>query len=147
MWFISDPLLNSLVTGNCSDRSFAEMAFRCACLTSSSDSSSPCSCLLGNNNKLTLSCPGKRLSDASISTVLDQASATLPIDTVDFSRNALTKVPTKLVSFSTLENVNLASNKITYIARGDLPLRAKIIKLDLTYNKITSIQDYAFSGT
>ena len=145
-WFRKDPLKqNYVVGGNCySDASsFSKYdAVSCQC-PPYNDDILPCTCALSANSlkTLTLNCISQSLNDTAIANFVSKVSPTAPVDTVDFSTNALTKVPQGLPAFSQLVNVSLAHNAITSIGKGDMNLTAQVKLLNFASNEIASIQD------
>jgi len=70
-----------------------------------------------------------------------------PVDVVDLSGNALTKVPSNLPqSFPQVTSLSLANNQITSIGSGQLTLTATVKSLDVSTNNIASIAVNALPG-
>lgn len=103
----------------------------------------PCTCALSANSlkTLTLNSASQSLNDTAIANFKSKVSTTAPVDTVDFSTNALTKVPQALPAFSQLANITLAHNAITSIGKGVMFLTAQVKLLNFASNGKASIQD------
>lgn len=68
--------------------------------------------------------------------------ATVPVDVLDFSVNALTKIPSGLGKFTQLVDLRMNNNSIAAISSGDLnELKANVMNLDFSNNLIATIEN------
>ena len=101
----------------------------------------------GSTTSLTISCANHGLGDLAFPPILANISTTAAIDTFDFSNNTLTAVPSGLPQFTTVVNLNVASNQITSVGATELQFTANVSLVDLSSNQIKSIEPGAFPGS
>ena len=76
------------------------------------------------------------------------SDSTPPIKTVSLKNNGLTRVPREVAFFSTrLQDVNLSGNAITSLHHRDIDCTIVLESLDLSSNKLKTIEMRAFQGT
>ena len=147
-WIITNSSLLAYVkNATCSD-TFATpftslTALNCQC---PEVSIAPCTCgptatTDGSDSKtLTVSCANQNLTDSTIADVIVKVAPTTPVDSIDFSGNRMTKIPSNITQYTRLISLSFASNQITSIISNDLNLAAdNVLFLDLSNNRISSI--------
>ena len=98
-------------------------------------------------------CDGVQLDDVTTSQMLTTfarhySDSTPPIKTVSLKNNGLTRVPREVAFFSTrLQDVNLSGNAITSLHHRDIDCTIVLESLDLSSNKLKTIEMRAFQGT
>jgi len=146
-WFITS---NSSVTqyitgGTCSDATPFSSIDPIPCYCPTAASIDPCTCGSSslNSSHVSLKCVGANRNDDQISSFITSgisAAAAALVDSIDFSNNNLTKVPSGLLStFPALVSVILAGNKLTSLAKDDLSAMKSTVLVDLSRNQIDTI--------
>lgn len=118
---------------------------------------SPCECseYTGPNSfamiTSTLDCSNRNLNDSMLNDILNVFTLNPLISQVNFLilySNQLTRVPAQIAQLRWLTFVNLSDNKIQLVETGAFNFASnKLNLIDLSANKITTIQADAFQGT
>ena len=93
----------------------------------------PCECgdyTAGADGSISLYCDNQNLGDSKISDILDRflmkKGEISPLGDLQLRANQLSRVPKQIQHFKRLDNVNLASNKITTVESGDFNFNATL---------------------
>ena len=154
-WLLSNATLSAYIYSGATCGDSAKTPFssftqlNCKCPGSPSQLG-PCTCkptVGGTNTTLTFSCANAGYNDTTMASVVSLFTPENPVDVVDLSGNALTKVPSNLPqSFLLVVSLSLANNQITSIGSGQLNLVAPVASLDVSTNNISSIAASALPG-
>ena len=112
----------------------------------------PCSCQVSNISPchLSLTCANTNQDNDAIQSFITSGNVSAIaalVDSVDFSNNSLTKVPTGLVStFPAVVSVTLSGNKITSLVNGDLSDMKNVVLVDVSRNEIQTIASGSLPG-
>ena len=125
-------------------------AFRASPVCPAASTISPCTCSADySGTGVALECSSKGLTDSQFSSILDTflACGISPLTRLNANTNSLTKVPSQIVKFTSLWNVDLANNKITSMPAGAFSYpSATFLYIYLYSNQITSIPSDAFNS-
>ena len=163
-WLIRDnrQLLNYVKSGTCSNgTAFTNLnpsgfPINCNVVTTPSPpiegcpqsaAISPCKCSKSMNG-ININCKNQSLSDSQLSTILNVflSPGISPVTQLDASYNKLTKIPSQIPNFTSLQFIQLNSNQITSIPSGTFNYPSTTyLMVDLSWNQIRDISSCAFN--
>ena len=114
----------------------------------SASSISPCTCHTYDPDSVKLHCFNLGLSDSQMSKILNNflnPNRTSPLVHLYAYNNNLTKIPSEISKFTSIQWIGLASNQITSIPSGAFLSSATSFHINLESNQITSISSSAFN--
>lgn len=88
------------------------------------------------------------IGDAAIGKILEALlpSSSNTLEELELDSVPLTFVPKQISSFKTLKTLQLKSSKIQTLKAGDLTFSVPVLKMDLGFSKISTIEPGAFQG-